>query len=74
MFDCRHVMMELIETEKTYVSELDSVIEGYQKQMSNSELKHMIPPTLQNRADILFGNMSDILAFHRDVFLNELQA
>ncbi|XP_022698752.1 guanine nucleotide exchange factor DBS-like [Varroa jacobsoni] len=68
-----HVMQELIETEKSYVAELNSVVEGYQKQMSNAELKPLIPPPLVNRADVLFGNMADILAFHRDVFLGDLQ-
>ncbi|OQR75088.1 guanine nucleotide exchange factor DBS-like, partial [Tropilaelaps mercedesae] len=41
--------------------------------MSNTDLKPLIPPPLLNRADVLFGNMADILAFHRDVFLSDLQ-
>ncbi|GIY64480.1 guanine nucleotide exchange factor DBS [Caerostris extrusa] len=38
-----HVMSELIETEKAYVSELDSIIQGYKREMNNSAMKDLVP-------------------------------
>ncbi|XP_077514726.1 guanine nucleotide exchange factor DBS-like isoform X2 [Amblyomma americanum] len=68
-----HVMTELIETEKTYVHELYSIIQGYKKEMSNPEMKHLVPHSLYGKADILFGNMEALYQFHNDVFLEDLQ-
>ncbi|XP_054724587.1 guanine nucleotide exchange factor DBS-like [Uloborus diversus] len=69
-----HVMTELIETEKAYVSELDSIIQGYKREMNNSAMKDLVPSSLYGKADILFGNMEDIYSFHSNVFLRDLQA
>ncbi|KAG8195514.1 hypothetical protein JTE90_019503 [Oedothorax gibbosus] len=69
-----HVMSELIETEKAYVSELNSLIQGYKREMTNSAMKDLVPSTLYGKADILFGNMEDIYSFHSNVFLRDLQA
>ncbi|KAG0430070.1 hypothetical protein HPB47_023040 [Ixodes persulcatus] len=68
-----HVMMELIETEKTYVHELYSIIQGYKKEMLNPEMKELVPHSLYGKADILFGNMDGLYQFHNDVFLEDLQ-
>ncbi|XP_050044251.1 guanine nucleotide exchange factor DBS-like isoform X1 [Dermacentor andersoni] len=68
-----HVMTELIETEKTYVHELYSIIQGYKKEMTNPEMKHLVPHSLYGKADILFGNMEALYQFHNDVFLQDLQ-
>ncbi|XP_071036911.1 guanine nucleotide exchange factor DBS isoform X2 [Parasteatoda tepidariorum] len=67
-----HVMTELIETEKAYVSELNSIIQGYKNEMSNAAAQ--VPSSLYGKADILFGNMEDIYSFHSNVFLKDLQA
>ncbi|KAL8567172.1 hypothetical protein ACOMHN_046582 [Nucella lapillus] len=69
----RHVMTELIETEKTYVTELQEILEGYYKEMDNREMQHMIPPELIGQKQVLFGNLPQIFKFHNETFLQELQ-
>ncbi|KAM4537851.1 guanine nucleotide exchange factor DBS isoform 1-T1 [Fundulus diaphanus] len=70
----RHVMNELLETERVYVEELLCVLEGYAAEMDNPAMAHLIPSTLQSKKDILFGNMPEIYQFHKRTFLKELEA
>uniref|UniRef100_A0A3P9L1D6 Guanine nucleotide exchange factor DBS n=1 Tax=Oryzias latipes TaxID=8090 RepID=A0A3P9L1D6_ORYLA len=70
----RHVMNELLETERAYVEELLCVLEGYAAEMDNPAMAHLIPSTLHSKKDILFGNMSEIYHFHKRTFLKELEA
>uniref|UniRef100_A0A3Q2R0R8 Mcf.2 cell line derived transforming sequence-like a n=1 Tax=Fundulus heteroclitus TaxID=8078 RepID=A0A3Q2R0R8_FUNHE len=44
----RHVMNELLETERVYVEELLCVLEGYAAEMDNPAMAHLIPSSLQN--------------------------
>ncbi|XP_070764327.1 guanine nucleotide exchange factor DBS [Enoplosus armatus] len=69
----RHIMTELIETERLYVEELQSIMEGYFAELDNSELSHLIPPSLENKRDVLFGNLPEIYEFHNSTFLRELE-
>ncbi|XP_062411434.1 guanine nucleotide exchange factor DBS isoform X3 [Sardina pilchardus] len=69
----RHIMTELIETERLYVEELQSIIEGYAAELDNSELSHLIPPALENKKEVLFGNLHEIYEFHNRTFLKELE-
>uniref|UniRef100_A0A8B9J1Z7 MCF.2 cell line derived transforming sequence like n=1 Tax=Amazona collaria TaxID=241587 RepID=A0A8B9J1Z7_9PSIT len=69
----QHVMNELIETERVYVEELLCVLEGYAAEMDNPLMAHLISPELQNKKDILFGNMEEIYHFHNRIFLRELE-
>ncbi|XP_034737372.1 guanine nucleotide exchange factor DBS isoform X1 [Etheostoma cragini] len=69
----RHIMTELIETEKLYVEELQSIMEGYFAELDNSELSHLIPLSVGNRRDVLFGNLPEIYEFHNRTFLRELE-
>ncbi|CAK6976856.1 guanine nucleotide exchange factor DBS isoform X1 [Scomber scombrus] len=70
----RHVMNELLETERAYVEELLCVLEGYAAEMDNPAMAHLIPSTLLSKKDVLFGNMSEIYQFHKRTFLKELEA
>ncbi|KAM4711178.1 guanine nucleotide exchange factor DBS isoform 2-T2 [Anableps anableps] len=70
----RHVMNELLETERAYVEELLCVLEGYAAEMDNPAMAHLIPSSLQSKKDILFGNMPEIYQFHKRTFLKELEA
>ncbi|KAM7365298.1 hypothetical protein PAMP_016241 [Pampus punctatissimus] len=70
----RHVMNELLETERAYVEELLCVLEGYAAEMDNPAMAHLIPSTLQSKKDVLFGNMPEIYQFHKRTFLKELEA
>ncbi|KAM4044590.1 guanine nucleotide exchange factor DBS isoform 2-T2 [Anomaloglossus baeobatrachus] len=69
----RHVMNELIETERMYVDELLSVLEGYAAEMENPLVMHLLSPVLLNKKDVLFGNMEEIYHFHNRIFLRELE-
>ncbi|XP_047192828.1 guanine nucleotide exchange factor DBS isoform X6 [Scophthalmus maximus] len=69
----RHIMTELIETERLYVEELQSIIQGYFAELDNSELSHLTPPCLENKRDVLFGNLPEIYEFHNRTFLRELE-
>ncbi|KAF7650838.1 hypothetical protein LDENG_00119750 [Lucifuga dentata] len=70
----RHVMNELLETERAYVEELLCVLEGYAAEMDNPAVAHLLPSTLLSKKDVLFGNMSEIYQFHKRTFLKELEA
>ncbi|XP_078118349.1 guanine nucleotide exchange factor DBS isoform X6 [Sander vitreus] len=69
----RHVMNELLETERAYVEELLCVLQGYASEMENAAMAHLIPAPLQNKKEVLFGNMSEIYHFHERTFLRELE-
>ncbi|XP_055501353.1 guanine nucleotide exchange factor DBS isoform X2 [Leucoraja erinacea] len=68
-----HIMNELIDTERAYVEELQSIIEGYAVEMNNQELAPLIPAALKNKKEILFGNLPEIYDFHNRIFLKELE-
>lgn len=70
----RHVMNELLETERAYVDELLCVLEGYAAEMENPALSHLLPSSLLSKKDVLFGNMSEIYQFHKRTFLKDLEA
>ncbi|XP_077946310.1 guanine nucleotide exchange factor DBS isoform X7 [Gasterosteus aculeatus] len=69
----RHVMNELLETERAYVEELLCVLQGYASEMDNAAMAHLIPAPLQNKKEVLFGNMLEIYHFHERTFLRELE-
>ncbi|XP_075216691.1 guanine nucleotide exchange factor DBS-like isoform X2 [Lycorma delicatula] len=68
-----HVLTELLETERIYVSELGSILKGYKDAMTSDEMKILIPPGLEGKADILFCNLDDLFRFHGEVFLQDLE-
>ncbi|MEQ2160162.1 Proto-oncoprotein DBL, partial [Goodea atripinnis] len=37
---------------------------GYIAELNNSELSHLTPPSLENKKDVLFGNLPEIYEFH----------
>uniref|UniRef100_A0A7N6BD14 MCF.2 cell line derived transforming sequence-like 2 n=1 Tax=Anabas testudineus TaxID=64144 RepID=A0A7N6BD14_ANATE len=48
-------------------------LQGYFAELVNSELSHLIPPSLENKRDVLFGNLPEIYEFHNKTFLRELE-
>ncbi|XP_042626483.1 proto-oncogene DBL-like [Cyprinus carpio] len=70
----RHVIKELIETERIYVEELLAVLLGYRAEMDNPSLAPLLPINLRNKSDVLFGNLPDIYNFHSSVFLQDLES
>ncbi|XP_011913469.1 PREDICTED: guanine nucleotide exchange factor DBS isoform X3 [Cercocebus atys] len=69
----RHVMSELLDTERAYVEELLCVLEGYAAEMDNPLMAHLLSTGLHSKKDVLFGNMEEIYHFHNRIFLRELE-
>ncbi|KAM7398242.1 hypothetical protein PAMA_006238 [Pampus argenteus] len=83
----RHIMKELIATERIYVDELLSVLLGYRAEMEDPSMSNLLPSALRSQKDVLFGNMPEIYQFHSrqathtlssqavmEVFLQDLQS
>ncbi|XP_055920856.1 uncharacterized protein LOC129952343 isoform X2 [Eupeodes corollae] len=68
-----HVLSELLETERIYVTEMSSILKGYCDQMQSEELMHLVPASLQGKEDILFGNLHELYTFHSEIFLKDLE-
>ncbi|XP_023310608.1 guanine nucleotide exchange factor DBS isoform X2 [Anoplophora glabripennis] len=69
----RHVLTELFETERVYVSELLSIINGYKLEAHNDDMRHLIPQGTEEKFDVIFGNLEEIYQFHSDTFLRDLE-
>ncbi|XP_005806037.1 proto-oncogene DBL-like isoform X2 [Xiphophorus maculatus] len=69
----RHIMKELIATERIYVDELLSVLLGYRAEMEDPSTSYLLPSALRCQKDVLFGNMPEIYQFHSRIFLHDLQ-
>lgn len=39
-------------------------LQGYRAEMDNSSLASLLPTSLRNKRDVLFGNLPDIYNFH----------
>ncbi|XP_041863870.1 proto-oncogene DBL isoform X2 [Melanotaenia boesemani] len=69
----RHIIKELIATERIYVDELLSVLLGYRAEMEDPSMSNLLPSALRSQKDVLFGNMPEIYQFHSRIFLQDLQ-
>uniref|UniRef100_A0A4W3ILC9 DH domain-containing protein n=1 Tax=Callorhinchus milii TaxID=7868 RepID=A0A4W3ILC9_CALMI len=47
--------------------------QGYAAEMENPSMILLMPIALQNKKDVLFGNMPEIYDFHNRIFLRELE-
>uniref|UniRef100_A0AAQ4RSS0 Uncharacterized protein n=1 Tax=Gasterosteus aculeatus aculeatus TaxID=481459 RepID=A0AAQ4RSS0_GASAC len=64
------IMAELLQTEKTYVRDLQECLETYLWEMNSGAEE--IPPGIAGKEHVVFGNMQDIWDFHHNIFLKEL--
>ncbi|XP_064646133.1 triple functional domain protein-like isoform X3 [Lineus longissimus] len=64
------IMAELLQTERAYVKDLELCIRHY---LAEIRMCNDIPPALQGKADIIFGNIEEIYDFHHNIFLKELE-
>ncbi|CAL8260845.1 unnamed protein product [Boreogadus saida] len=64
-----YVMLELVETERDYVRDLGSVVEGYMSRMKEEG----VPDDMRGKDKIVFGNIHQIYDWHKDFFLAELE-
>ncbi|KAK6627027.1 hypothetical protein RUM44_009504 [Polyplax serrata] len=64
------IMAELLQTERTYVKDLETCIKVFLNEMRASP---SLPIHLHNKTDVVFGNMEEIYEFHSGIFLKELE-
>jgi triple functional domain protein len=64
------IMAELLQTERTYVKDLETCIRVFLKEMESG---NGVPQGLIGKKDIVFGNIEEIYNFHEKIFLKELE-
>ncbi|KAL3213716.1 hypothetical protein MRX96_035217 [Rhipicephalus microplus] len=65
------IMAELLQTERTYVKDLETCIHTYMAELRNPEVNR--PLGIVGKEHVLFGNMEEIFEFHNSIFLKELE-
>uniref|UniRef100_A0A7E4VX50 Rho guanine nucleotide exchange factor 25 n=1 Tax=Panagrellus redivivus TaxID=6233 RepID=A0A7E4VX50_PANRE len=63
------VIQELVETERDYVTDLLLIVNGYMQLLSEQDL----PEDLQGKDKIIFANIQQILEFHQQIFVKEIE-
>ena len=63
------IMKELLDTERTYVKDLELCVTCY----LNATRQPNTPKSLQGKEDIIFCNLEEILKFHKHTFLQVLE-
>ncbi|XP_061081598.1 kalirin [Conger conger] len=63
------VLNELVQTEKDYVKDLGTVVEGFIKHMEEKG----VPEDMKGKDKIVFGNIHQIYDWHREFYLGELE-
>ncbi|KAJ8290714.1 hypothetical protein GJAV_G00016640 [Gymnothorax javanicus] len=66
----KHIMEEMIATEREYVRSLGYIIENYFPEMARLDL----PQDLRGKRSIIFGNVEKLYDFHSHFFLKELES
>ena len=65
------IMAELLETERSYVKDLEAASHCFLLPMkSNPE---SVPDPLKGQESVIFGNLEEILQFHKSIFLKALE-
>ncbi|XP_059088154.1 triple functional domain protein-like isoform X1 [Tigriopus californicus] len=64
------IMAELLETERSYVKDLESAINCFLRPLQSMK---EVPLPLRGKEDIIFGNLEEILGFHKSTFLKALE-
>lgn len=66
----RHIMEEMVTTEREYVRSLRYIIIHYFPEMERYDL----PQDLRGKRSVIFGNLEKLLDFHSQFFLRELES
>ncbi|XP_039965934.1 triple functional domain protein [Bactrocera tryoni] len=64
------IMAELMQTERTYVKDLETCIKCFLEEFRTGQ---SVPAALAGKEDTLFGNIREIYNFHQKIFLRELE-
>uniref|UniRef100_A0A915IC76 DH domain-containing protein n=1 Tax=Romanomermis culicivorax TaxID=13658 RepID=A0A915IC76_ROMCU len=65
------IMAELLQTERTYIKDLELCISTYVTY--ESAVPSEVPGAIKGKKDAIFLNMEDIYKFHNEVFVKELE-
>ena len=65
------IMAELLETERSYVKDLESAVNCFLLPMRRDP--EQVPVNLKGQENVIFGNVEEILAFHKAIFLKALE-
>ena len=65
------IMAELLETERSYVKDLETAVHCFLLPMKSDP--DSVPTPLKNQDGIIFGNVEEILQFHKTIFLKALE-
>ncbi|ESO86296.1 hypothetical protein LOTGIDRAFT_220800 [Lottia gigantea] len=65
------IMAELLQTERTYVKDVETCLKCYLNEMCDTS--NNVPPGIKGKQKVIFGNMEEIYHFHNKVFLKELE-
>lgn len=63
-------MSELLQTERSYVKDLNVCIQYYLREMQNNP---NVPAAIKGKERVIFGNIEEIYEFHKEVFVKELE-
>uniref|UniRef100_A0A8C8RY72 DH domain-containing protein n=1 Tax=Pelusios castaneus TaxID=367368 RepID=A0A8C8RY72_9SAUR len=66
----RHIINEMVTTEREYVRSLSYIIESYFPEMERLDL----PQDLRGKRSVIFGNLEKLYDFHSQYFLRELES
>ena len=55
-------------SEYEYIEDLQCILAGYKERMTSGQ------SSMANKADLIFGNMEQILAFHKEVLLHQVES
>ncbi|XP_055627661.1 uncharacterized protein LOC129769411 isoform X3 [Toxorhynchites rutilus septentrionalis] len=64
---------KLLNERATAGCDAPTIARGYRDEMQSEEMSSLVPPGLQGKADILFGNLHELYTFHNDIFLKDLE-
>ena len=60
----RNIISEIIQTEKSYVTDLCACLETYYKEFVTNSISQQ-PDYLRGKEGIIFGNLEEIYNFHK---------
>ncbi|XP_031425073.1 uncharacterized protein plekhg4 isoform X3 [Clupea harengus] len=66
----RHIVDEMVTTEREYVRSLRYIIDHYFPEMERGDL----PQDLRGKRSVIFGNLEKLVDFHSQYFLKELES
>ncbi|XP_026793277.3 puratrophin-1 isoform X1 [Pangasianodon hypophthalmus] len=66
----RHIVDEMVTTEREYVRSLSYIIDHYFPEMERPDL----PQDLRGKRSVIFGNLEKLVDFHSQYFLKELES